>query len=76
MSTAVQRVRALPLRTVVVGVVVVGLLAAAVAVLWPGTPDRTITAYFTRTVGLYPGSQVRVLGVPTGTPSTRTCDPG
>lgn len=26
-----------------------------------------VTAHFTRTVGLYPGSQVRVLGVPVGT---------
>ncbi|GAB3595832.1 MCE family protein [Angustibacter peucedani] len=67
MSTAVQRVRALPLRTVVVAVVVVGLLAAAAVVFWPGTKDRTITAHFTRAVGLYPGSQVRVLGVPVGT---------
>jgi phospholipid/cholesterol/gamma-HCH transport system substrate-binding protein len=59
--------RRLPLRGVVVGVVVVGLLAAAALVLWPSTPDRTITAHFTRTVGLYAGSEVRVLGVPVGT---------
>lgn len=57
----------LPLRTVVVGVVVVGLLAAAAVVFWPSTPDRLVTAHFTRAVGLYPGSQVRVLGVPVGT---------
>ena len=57
----------LPLRTLVVGVVVVGLLAAAAVVFWPSTPDRLVTAHFTRAVGLYPGSQVRVLGVPVGT---------
>lgn len=57
----------LPLRGVVVGVLVVGLLAAAAAALWPSTPDRLVTAHFTRAVGLYPGSQVRVLGVPVGT---------
>jgi phospholipid/cholesterol/gamma-HCH transport system substrate-binding protein len=57
----------LPLRTVVVGVVVVGLLAAAAVAFWPSTPDRVVTAHFTRAVGLYPGSQVRVLGVPVGT---------
>ena len=49
------------------GVLVVGVLAAAAFVLWPSTPDRTITAHFTRAVGLYEGSQVRVLGVPVGT---------
>lgn len=73
MSSVVQRLRALPagrrpsLRTVVVAVLVLGLLAAAAVAFWPTTPDRTITAYFTRAVGLYPGSQVRVLGVPVGT---------
>lgn len=59
--------RRLPRRPVVVNAVVAGLLAAAAVTWWPSTPDRTITAYFTRAVGLYPGSQVRVLGVPVGT---------
>jgi phospholipid/cholesterol/gamma-HCH transport system substrate-binding protein len=59
--------RRLPLRPVLVGVVALGLLAAAALVWWPSTPDRVVTAHFTRAVGLYPGSQVRVLGVPVGT---------
>ncbi|GAA4348668.1 MCE family protein [Angustibacter luteus] len=59
--------RGLDLRKVLAGVLVVGVLAAAAFVLWPSTPDRTITAHFTRAVGLYEGSQVRVLGVPVGT---------
>ena len=70
-SAAVNRLRRsasrLNLRAVVVAVVAVGLLAAAALAFWPVTPDRTITAHFTRAVGLYPGSQVRVLGVPVGT---------
>ncbi len=60
-------VKRLPLRRLVVGVLAVGLVAAAALVFWPSTPDRTVTAHFTRAVGLYPGSQVRVLGVPVGT---------
>ena len=56
----------LRLRTVVVAVLVVGLVAAAALAFWPGPSDRTVTAHFTRAVGLYPGSTVRVLGVPVG----------
>jgi phospholipid/cholesterol/gamma-HCH transport system substrate-binding protein len=62
--------------TVVAGVLV-ALLAALVAFVpgMPGVdavafwrhPTTTVTAHFTRAVGLYPGSQVRVLGVPVGT---------
>lgn len=59
--------RRLPMRRVVAGVLAAGVLAAAVLAFWPSTPDRTVTAYFTRAVGLYPGSDVRVLGVPVGT---------
>ena len=57
----------LDLRAVLVAVLAVGVLAAAAFAFWPSTPDRTVTAHFTRAVGLYPGSQVRVLGVPVGT---------
>jgi phospholipid/cholesterol/gamma-HCH transport system substrate-binding protein len=53
-------------RTGVVAVVVLALLAALVVVLWPGGGSRDGTAYFTRAVGLYPGSDVRILGVKVG----------
>lgn len=52
------------------------LLTAAVAVLLAlaglaivrdsGTPQRTLTASFARTTGLYAGARVKVLGVPVG----------
>ncbi len=34
--------------------------------LWPGPHTVRVTAYFPRTVGIYPGSDVRVLGVRIG----------
>ncbi|HEY7488045.1 MAG TPA: MCE family protein [Streptosporangiaceae bacterium] len=49
-----------------VTVVVVALVAGLVAIAWPNTPQRRLTAYFTGTVGLYPGADVRVLGIPVG----------
>jgi phospholipid/cholesterol/gamma-HCH transport system substrate-binding protein len=42
------------------------VVAALTYVLWP-RPDKVhVTAYFPRTVGIYPGSDVRVLGVRIG----------
>lgn len=62
----VDRLRGLPGVTKVVAGATALALVAALVWLWPG-PDRTqVTAYFTRTVGLYAGSQVRILGVPVG----------
>jgi phospholipid/cholesterol/gamma-HCH transport system substrate-binding protein len=53
-------------------IVVVGGLAA---MLKGGTSDRiTVTAHFPRTVALYPGSSVRVLGVKVGTVTKVTPD--
>jgi phospholipid/cholesterol/gamma-HCH transport system substrate-binding protein len=50
--------------------VVTALLLALVALLlWnlrPAPEMHSLTAYFPRTVALYPGSEVRVLGVPIG----------
>ncbi|NUP16790.1 MAG: MCE family protein [Streptomyces sp.] len=40
--------------------------ALAYAVLWPRPEPVRVTAYFPRTVGIYPGSDVRVLGVRIG----------
>ncbi|MET7688353.1 MCE family protein [Streptomyces sp. NPDC005483] len=42
------------------------LVAALTYVLWPRSESVRITAYFPRTVGIYPGSDVRVLGVRIG----------
>jgi phospholipid/cholesterol/gamma-HCH transport system substrate-binding protein len=42
------------------------VIAGAVAVLWPGSGQRRLTAYFTSAVGLYPGADVRILGIKVG----------
>jgi phospholipid/cholesterol/gamma-HCH transport system substrate-binding protein len=47
-------------------VVVLALVAGAAFVLWPRSETVRVTAYFPRTVGIYPGSDVRVLGVRIG----------
>jgi phospholipid/cholesterol/gamma-HCH transport system substrate-binding protein len=51
---------------VVASAVVLALVAAGFA-LWPRNDTVQVTGMFTRAVGLYPGSDVRVLGVPIGT---------
>ncbi len=45
---------------------VVAVLVALALVLLPGSDQKTLTASFPRTVSLYEGSDVRVLGVPIG----------
>lgn len=50
---------------VVAGIVVLALVAAAV-VLWPRQEPVRVSADFVRAVGLYPGSDVRILGVKVG----------
>jgi phospholipid/cholesterol/gamma-HCH transport system substrate-binding protein len=42
------------------------LLAAAVFTVWPSRGGNTVVAYFPSAVGLYPGDDVRVVGVPVG----------
>ncbi len=51
---------------VVASALVAALVVAAFA-LWPRQEKVRITGMFSRAVGLYPGSDVRVLGVPIGT---------
>jgi len=58
MSGPLQRGAALAAALVLVG-------AIGWTVLRPAGQYR-VTAYFTETVGLYPGSDVRVLGIPVG----------
>jgi phospholipid/cholesterol/gamma-HCH transport system substrate-binding protein len=49
-----------------VGGVLVALLVAAVVIMWPGRGGNKLVGYFTSAVGIYPGDDVRVLGVPIG----------
>lgn len=42
-------------------------LGVGVYQVWPSRGGTKLTAYFTNAVGLYPGDQVRVVGVPVGT---------
>lgn len=47
-------------------VVVIAVLAAATYLLLPGPKKNTVVAYFTSTTSIYPGDDVRVLGVKVG----------
>ena len=49
-----------------VALLVVVLVAAGLYVLWPSKAQRHVTAYFTSAVGLYPGAEVRILGIKVG----------
>lgn len=60
------------LNPIIAVALVVGLLAAAFVVFFPGSEQRTVSADFPRTVSLYEGSDVRILGVPVGTVETVT----
>jgi phospholipid/cholesterol/gamma-HCH transport system substrate-binding protein len=51
---------------VLAAVAVLAVVAAALLVLLPGTDKKFVTASFPRTVSLYEGSDVRILGVPVG----------
>ncbi len=63
-------------RLIAIAVVVV-ILAISVVSLWPSPERVSATAYFPRAVSVYPGSDVRVLGIKVGevesvTPAGRT----
>jgi phospholipid/cholesterol/gamma-HCH transport system substrate-binding protein len=47
-------------------IALVVVLVGGIYVLTSAANNRTIVGYFTSTVGLYPGDQVRILGVPVG----------
>ena len=60
------------IRKLIVPGIIVALLAAAAVVMFNGDDRKTLTAHFPRTVSIYEGSDVRVLGVPVGTVDTVT----
>ncbi len=64
MSSAVSKVSGLTRILAIVAVLAV--LVAVVLVMLPGQDKKFITASFPRTVSLYEGSDVRILGVPVG----------
>jgi phospholipid/cholesterol/gamma-HCH transport system substrate-binding protein len=53
------------LRIAVIAMLLAGLVGGAF-VLWPAGKGHEVVAYFPSTVGLYPGDDVRVVGVPVG----------
>ncbi len=59
-------------KLVVVPAIVVALLVAAAFTFLGGEERKTLTAHFPRTISIYEGSDVRVLGVPVGTVDTVT----
>jgi phospholipid/cholesterol/gamma-HCH transport system substrate-binding protein len=60
------------MRKLVVPGIIVALLAAAALVMFQSEERKTLTAHFPRTVSIYEGSDVRVLGVPVGNVDTVT----
>jgi phospholipid/cholesterol/gamma-HCH transport system substrate-binding protein len=48
-------------------VLLVLFLAVGAYLAWPGRSGNKLVGYFTSAVGLYPGDQVRIVGVPVGT---------
>ncbi|HEX6148846.1 MCE family protein [Nocardioides sp.] len=55
------------MKKLIVPAVIVALVAAAALTLFGGEDRKTLTALFPRTISVYEGSDVRVLGVPVGT---------
>ncbi len=57
---------------VVAIIAVLAIAAALLVTFWPGSDKKTVTAEFPRTVSLYEGSDVKILGVPVGKVDTVT----
>lgn len=55
------------LKKVAVPAVILALVAAAALTMFHGSDQKTLVAHFPRTISIYEGSDVRVLGVPVGT---------
>ncbi|MGA7464835.1 virulence factor Mce family protein, partial [Mycobacterium sp.] len=47
-------------------VLLAGSLMAGAYLVWPGRTGNKIVGYFSSAVGLYPGDQIRIVGVPVG----------
>jgi phospholipid/cholesterol/gamma-HCH transport system substrate-binding protein len=47
-------------------VLLAAVLAMGAYLVWPGRGGNKIVGYFTSAVGLYPGDQIRIVGVPVG----------
>lgn len=60
------------LRRAIVPVILIALVVTAAFTLFGGGDTKTLTAYFPRTISLYEGSDVRVLGVAIGKVDTVT----
>ena len=63
LTPATRRARIIAITAVAA---VIALVSAGL-VLTSGSPGTQVTAYFTDTIGVYPGSTVRILGVSVGT---------
>ena len=48
---------------VIVALLLLAVLTALIVTMRPSPATNELTAYFPRTVALYPGSEVRILGV-------------
>jgi phospholipid/cholesterol/gamma-HCH transport system substrate-binding protein len=53
-------------RYAVVTALVVAVVAGGVYLMWPGRGSHQVVGYFTSAVGVYPGDDVRIVGVPVG----------
>jgi virulence factor Mce-like protein len=54
------------LNPLIVALAVVALVVALLVAFWPGSDKKYVTASFPRTVSLYEGSEVKILGVAVG----------
>jgi phospholipid/cholesterol/gamma-HCH transport system substrate-binding protein len=54
------------LKRAIAPLVILVLVVVAAVMMFGGSEQKTLTAYFPRTVSVYEGSDVRVLGVPVG----------
>src|SRR6476619_8619821 len=59
-------------RKIIAPAVIVAVVIAAALVMFQGDDQKTLTAKFPRTISIYEGSDVRVLGVPIGKVDTVT----
>ncbi len=60
------------LKKFVAPAIVVALVVAAALTLFGGSEQKRLTAHFPRTISIYEGSEVRVLGIPVGRVDTVT----